>query len=36
MCGLVSEMFNYEAGTDKNAPPLMTAYEYEEAKDLIR
>lgn len=36
MCGLVSEMFNYEAGTDKNSPPLMTAYEYEEAKDLIR
>ena len=36
MCGLVSEMFNYEAGTDKNAPPLMTAYEYEEAKDLIK
>jgi len=36
MCGLVSEMFSYEAGMDKNAPPLMTAYEYEEAKDLIR
>ena len=36
MCGLVNEMFNYEAGMDKNAPPLMTAYEYEEAKDLIR
>lgn len=36
MYGLVNEMFNYEAGTDKNAPPLMTAYEYEEAEDLIR
>jgi len=36
MCLLVNEMFNYEAGTDKNAPPLMTAYEYEEAEDLIR
>ncbi|MBM3143115.1 MAG: 4Fe-4S ferredoxin [Chloroflexi bacterium] len=36
MYGLVKEMFNYEAGTDKNAPPLMTAYEYEEVKDLIR
>ncbi len=36
MYGLVSEMFDYEAGTDKNEPPLMTAYEYEEAKDLIR
>jgi formate dehydrogenase (coenzyme F420) beta subunit len=36
MCGLVGEIFDYEAGTDKNAPPLMTAYEYEEAKDLIR
>jgi len=36
MYGLVNEMFHYEAGTDKNAPPLMTAYEYEETKDLIR
>jgi formate dehydrogenase subunit beta len=36
MYGLVNEMFNYKAGTDKNAPPLMTAYEYEEVKDLIR
>ena len=36
MYGLVSEMFNYEAGTDKDASPLMTAYEYEEVKDLIR
>lgn len=36
MYELVSEMFSYEAGMDKNAPPLMTAYEYEEAKDLIR
>jgi len=36
MCEIVNEMFNYQAGTDKNAPPLMTAYEYEEAKNLIR
>ncbi len=36
MYGLVDEMFHYVAGIDKNAPPLMTAYEYEEAKDLIR
>ena len=36
MYGLVNEMFHYKAGMDKNASPLMTAYEYEEAEDLIR
>ncbi len=36
MYDLVDELFHYKSGIDKNAPPLMTAYEYEEAKDLIR
>ena len=36
MDDLVDELFNYKAGIDKDAPPLMTAYEYEEAEDLIR
>jgi len=33
---LIDELFNYKAGMDKEAAPLMTAYEYEEAEDLIR
>ena len=33
---LVDELFHYKTGTDKNAPPLMTAYEYTEAEDFIR
>ena len=33
---IVEELFHYKAGTDKDAPPLMTAYEYEEAEDFIR
>lgn len=33
---LVNEMFHYKAGTDKNAPALMTAYEQAEAEDLFR
>jgi len=36
MSDLVDEMFHYKAGTDKNAPALMTAYEHVEAEDLIR
>ena len=36
MDDLVDELFNYKAGIDKDAPPLMTAYEYEEAEDFIR
>jgi len=36
MDDLVDELFHYKAGIDKDAPPLMTAYEYEEAEDLIR
>ena len=33
---IVEELFHYKAGMDKDAPPLMTAYEYEEADDLVR
>jgi ferredoxin len=33
---IVDELFNYKAGMDKDAPPLMAAYESEEAEDLIR
>mgnify|MGYP001082455082 CR=1 FL=1 len=32
----VEELFHYEAGLDKAAPPLLTAYESVEAEDLIR
>jgi ferredoxin len=35
MSELVDEMFHYQAGIDKNAPALMTAYEHVEAEDLI-
>ncbi len=33
---IVEELFGYKAGTDKDAPPLMTAYVPEEAEDFIR
>jgi formate dehydrogenase (coenzyme F420) beta subunit len=33
---IVAELFDYRAGTDKEAPPLMAAYEPQEAEDLIR
>jgi len=36
MAEIVDELFHYKAGTDKDAPPLMTAYEPEEAEDFIR
>ncbi len=36
MYDLVDELFHYKAGTDKEAAPLMTHYELEEAEDLIR
>jgi coenzyme F420-reducing hydrogenase beta subunit len=35
MSELVDEMFHYQAGIDKAAPALMTAYEHVEAEDLI-
>ena len=33
---IVDELFQYRAGTDKDAPPLMAAYELDEAEDFIR
>jgi len=36
MYDLVDELFHYKSGMDKDAPPLMTAYEAEEAEDFIR
>ncbi len=36
MYDLVDELFHYKPGMDKDAPPLMTAYELEEAEGLIR
>ena len=36
MYEIVDELFHYKAGTDKDAVPLMTHYELEEAEDFIR
>jgi len=36
MYEVVDELFQYKAGTDKEAAPLMTHYELEEAEDFIR
>jgi len=36
MYELVDELFQYQAGMDKSAPPLLTAYEPTEAEDFIR
>ncbi len=36
MYELVDELFQYKAGMDKEVAPLLTAYELEEAEDLIR
>ena len=36
MCNLVDELFHYKAGMDKEAAPLLTAYEYAEAEGLIK
>jgi len=36
MYELVDELFHYQAGTDKEAAPLLTAYELEEVEDFIR
>jgi ferredoxin len=33
---IVDELFHYKAGMDKTAPPLMAAYNTEEAEDFIR
>jgi ferredoxin len=36
MSDLVLKMFNYQAGSDKNAPPFMAAYEVTEAEEIFR
>ena len=36
MYDIVGELFQFKAGMDKDAPPLMTHYEQEEAEDLVR
>ena len=36
MYDIVADLFQYKAGMDKEAAPLLTAYEVEEAEDLIR
>ena len=36
MYELVGDLFQFEAGMDKEAPPLMSHYEQEEAEGLIR
>ena len=36
MCNIVDDLFHFKAGTDKEAAPLLTAYELKEAEDLIR
>ncbi len=36
MYDLVDDLFQYKAGMDKEAAPFLTAYEVEEAEDLIR
>jgi len=36
MYDLVGELFQFKAGLDKEAEPLMTHYEQEEAEDFIR
>jgi len=36
MYDLVDELFHYKAGMDKDAAPLLIAYEYAEAEDFFR
>ena len=36
MYDIVSDLFQFKAGIDKDAPPLMAHYEQEEAEDLVR
>ena len=36
MYDIVSDLFQFKAGMDKDAPPLMTHYEQEEAEGLVR
>ncbi len=36
MYDIVDELFHFKAGMDKEALPLLTAYEYTDAEDFIR
>ncbi len=36
MYDIVGDLFHFKAGIDKDAAPLLTAYELEEAEDFIR
>jgi hypothetical protein len=36
MYEIVNDLFQFKAGMDKAAAPLMTHYELEEAEDFIR
>jgi len=36
MYDIVGELFHYQAGMDKSAPPLLTAYELTDVEDFIR
>jgi hypothetical protein len=36
MYDIVDELFHFKAGIDKEALPLMTHYEQEEAEDFFR
>jgi ferredoxin len=36
MYDMVGDLFQYKSGMDKDAPPLMTHYEQEEAEELFR
>ena len=36
MYELVDELFHYQAGMDKSASPLLTAYEVEEVEGIFR
>jgi formate dehydrogenase subunit beta len=36
MYGIVDELFHYQAGMDKDAPPLLAAYEATDTEDFVR
>jgi hypothetical protein len=36
MYGIVDELFHYRPGMDKDAPPLLAAYEATDTEDFIR
>jgi len=36
MYGIVAELFHYKPGMDKDAPPLLAAYEATDTEDFVR